>query len=228
MGVLILAGQTLQAGEGQGQLSQYYGYADTTATTVTAAASANLSSVYTIPAGEAYAGAAYELACGGTGTWGSTQQQLVFVFFLGTAFGSAQAGKVAAGALAASATFQWSARMTAVCKDGVSAWLGSITAVVQENVNPANPGTASTNALPVTCAPVPTASVSSAINVAVQAFWGATTGSPTITNNWTTFRKIALWAGTGRRRAATSWRCPPSSRSPSSRAWSSASRSPGW
>ena len=58
MGTLIPAGGTLVAGQGPGQLSQYYGYADGNVTTVTQAALNNLSSVYTIPAGEAvYAGA---------------------------------------------------------------------------------------------------------------------------------------------------------------------------
>ena len=73
---LIAAGQDLTAGQGQGQLSQYYGYADASSTTVAATSSTDLSTVYTIPAGEPYAGAAYyELTCGGFGTWGAARSR---------------------------------------------------------------------------------------------------------------------------------------------------------
>lgn len=192
MANLILAGQTLVAGEGQGQLSQYYGAADTNTTTVTQIAATNLSSVYTIPAGEAYTGAAYELSCGGNGTWGSTQQQLTLAQAMnGSSFGSAGAGKVAATALAASANFFWNARMTLVCVDGVSSWIGRLEALVAESGSAANPGTAATNTVPVNAVLQHTASVSSAITVSLQALWASATGAPTLTNLSTTFRKIA-------------------------------------
>lgn len=189
---LILAGTNLQAGEGQGQLSQYYGAADTNTTTVTAASATNLSSVYVIPAGEAYTGAAYELSCGGNGTWGSTQQQLTLAMALnGTSFGSGGAGKVAASALAASAAFFWSATMKLVCVDGVSSWNCTLDAIVAEQSSPANPGTAATNTVPLTVTLNHTASVSNAITVSLQALWGSTTGAPTLTNSRTNFRKTA-------------------------------------
>jgi hypothetical protein len=191
-GNVILAGATLTAGEGQGQLSQCYGAADTSTTTVVAAAATNLSSVYTIPAGEAYVGAAYELSCGGNGTWGSTQQVLTLAMALnGTSFGSGGAGKVAAAALPISAAFFWSARYTLVCVDGVSSWNCTLDATVAEQANNANPGTASTNTIPLTVTLNHTATVASAITVAVQALWGSTTGAPTLTNSRTNFRKIA-------------------------------------
>lgn len=189
---VILAGQNLVAGEGQGQLSQYYGAADTTTTTVTAASAANLSSVYTIPAGEAYAGAAYELSCGGSGTWGSTQQALTLAMALnGTSFGSGGAGHVAAAALSISATFFWTATYELTCVDGVSSWNCKLTAIVGEGTNAANPGTASTNTIPLVVMLNHTATVASSITVALQALWASTTGAPTITNSMTRFRKTA-------------------------------------
>src|SRR5580704_16743015 len=117
---LILAGQALQAGEGQGQLSQYYGYADVNSTTVTAAALTDLSTLYTIPAGEPYTDAAYELRAAGYGTWGSTQQALTLGPLLGSGAVSSPTRVIAAAALAASAAFQWSLTIGITCSDGVS------------------------------------------------------------------------------------------------------------
>lgn len=192
MGLLIPAGTIPPASAAAGGLNQYYGFADTTTTTVTAAAAANLSSVYTIPAGEAYTGAAYELQCGGSGTWGSTQQQLTLAMAMnGTSFGSGGSGKVAASALSASAAFYWTARYTLVCVDGTSSWIGRMEALVAEQSSPANPGTAGTNTIGVNNVLSHTATVSSSITVALQAFWASTTGAPTLTNLMTTWRKIS-------------------------------------
>lgn len=189
---LILAGQILVAGTGPGQLNQYYGNSDAVTTTVTQIAATNLSSVYTIPANEAYTGAAYELTCGGNGTWGATQQLLTLAMALnGTSFGSGGAGKVAAAALAASATFFWTARYSLVCVDGISSWECRLEATVAESANAANPGTAASNSMPVNAVLNHTASVTSAVTVALQALWGSATGAPTLTNLMTTFRKTA-------------------------------------
>jgi len=190
---LILAGQTLQAGEGQGQLSQYYGYADANQTTVTAASITTLSIQYSIPAGEAYAGAAYELSCSGYGTWGGTQQALTLSPLLGAATLTGTARVIAATALAASASFHWSLIIEVVCSDGVSSWQGSMRGAVAETASALNPGTAATNSVPFAGATSAayTASVSSAVPIALRATWASTTGAPTITCVRTTFRKVA-------------------------------------
>lgn len=189
---MILAGETLEAGQGQDQLGQYYGQADTAPTTVTQATFNPLSSVYTIPAGEAYAGAAYELTCGGSGTWGSTQEKLSLAMALnGATFGSGGAGQVAASALAASASFFWTAKMTIVCVDGISSWNCRLEAIVAEQANPANPGTASTNTVPVNAVLNHTASVGSPITVGIEAEWASASFAATLTNSLTTFRKIS-------------------------------------
>jgi hypothetical protein len=192
MGTLIQAGQLLVAGTQPGDLNQYYGFADANSTTVTAASFANLSSQYNIPAGEAdTADVAYELACGGSGTWGSTQQALTFQPVLGSGFGSG--GVAAAAALAASAGFTWGAVLTAVCSDGVSGWWATLKIWLQETANAVNPGTAADNAFPlvVSNTSVHSAATNANIAVAVQCKWASATGTPTITNNWTTFRKIS-------------------------------------
>ncbi len=190
---LIAAGQTLQAGEGLGQLSQYYGYADANQTTVTAAAITTLSTQYTIPAGEPYAGAAYELSCAGYGTWGSTQQALTLSPLLGAATLTGTGRVIAAAALAISAVFHWSLVMEVVCSDGVSSWQGSMRGAIAETASALNPGTAATNSVPFAGATSAsyTAAVSSAIPIALRANWGATTGAPTITCVMTKFRKVA-------------------------------------
>ena len=190
---LIQAGQDLQAGQQPGQLSQYYGYADTTQTTVTAAAATDLSTLYTIPAGEPYAGAAYELSCGGYGTWASSgPQALTLNPLLGS--GAVPIGRViAAAAFSASAVFNWSVTIEMICSDGVSAWQVSYLGAVVETANALNPGTASTNAVSFAGATSSayTAAVSSSVPVAFQAKWALTTGAPTITCVRTSFRKVA-------------------------------------
>lgn len=173
-------------------VAKYYGLADTTLHSVTEASLTNVSSAYVIPAGEAVAGSAYELCCGGTCTWGSTQQKLTLAMLFGTSYGSGQGGKAAATAFSASATVEWSAKMTLVCSDGVSAWYGTMTAVLQEVDNAVLPGTAADNSVALAVTPSSiTEAVSSTITVALQALWASTTGAPLIAGYWTTFRKVA-------------------------------------
>ena len=191
---LIAAGQVLQAGQGQAQLSQYYGYADTAQTTVTAASSVSLSTVYTIPANEPYAGAAYELSCGGYGTWASSgPQALTLSPFLGSGTITGTARVIAAATFSTSAAFQWSVTIGITCTDGVSGWQASWRGAVAETANALNPGTAADNSVALAGATTAsyTASVSSALSVSLRAQWASTTGGPTLTNVRTVFRKVA-------------------------------------
>lgn len=189
MGDLITAGQDLTPAV----LNQYYGYADSTQTTVTADSLSNLSTAYTIPENEPQAGTVYELECGGNGTWGSSSPpQLIFAFCLnGNAVGYNPS--VAGAAFSASANFRWSAKARFVCTDGVQHWTGTLTVTLNQNANPVNPGTAADNSVALTDSSVTgiNESVSSAITAAIQCNWAATTGSPTITNQWTTFKKVS-------------------------------------
>ena len=191
---LIVAGQILQAGQGLGQLSQYYGYADGNATTVTASTATNLSTSYTIPAGEPYANAAYELTCAGYGTWASSgPQALTLSPFLGSGTITGTARVIAAAAFSTSAAFQWSALIELTCTDGVSGWQASWRGAVAETANALNPGTAADNSVALAGATTAsyTAAVSSALSVALKAQWASTTGGPTLTCVRTTFRKVA-------------------------------------
>ena len=190
MGALIKPGQLLVGGQAAGELNQYYAMADSNASSVTQSAYTNLSTQYTIPAGEAYAGAAYEMSCGGIGTWGSTAQTLAFQMLAGT---SVLTLAISSAALATSAGFYWRVLLELECADGVSGWWGTLSGSVVASGAVLNPGTASSNAIALAAAnsTVHTASVSSAIAVALQAKWGATTGAPTISNYRTTFKKVA-------------------------------------
>lgn len=187
MGTNILAGQTLVAGQANGQLNQYYGNGDTGVTTVTAATLTTLSTVYTIPAGEAAAASVYELCCGGTGTWGSTVQALTIDAHLNA--NSLHSGRqIASGTFATSAPVVWNACLKIICADGISLWQGSWSLVMVATTNPITSGFIS---ICDSSAASVTASVSSPITVSMLAQWAATTGAPTIINNWTTFRKVS-------------------------------------
>lgn len=191
MGTQIQAGQALIAGTGPGQLNQYYGVADATPTTVTAAALANLCTPYVIPANEAYAGAAYEMAAAGNGVWGSTVQSLQFSMFLGSAFGTAPT--IGASLFNASQAFQWSLVMKLTCIDGVNQWWADLVGNLVNSSTTLLPGTAANNACPIAAVNtgVRLASVTSALTAVIQAKWSATTGAPTISTTKTTWRKIA-------------------------------------
>lgn len=192
MGALVQAGQILVAGTGAGQLNQYYGFSDAAQTTVNGASFGSLSSVYTIPAGEAdYADVAYELYCAGFGSQGSTQQQLFFQMFAGSALGSQPF--LAASMLSASQAFRWWMRMTLTCSDGVNSWWGSLEGAVTESGSSEDPGVTGQQAAPVAdCnTSVHVATVSSAIACSVQAKWGSATGGPTLTCVRTNWKKVA-------------------------------------
>jgi hypothetical protein len=190
MGVLILAGQSLTAS----LLNQYYGYSDANSTTVTQATLTGLSTSYTIPGGEPVIGSAYELACGGAGTWGSTQQPLTMSFGLNSN-GIGLDRTIANTAFAASAVFRWAARFAVTCVStgAGGTWIGALSGDLTETGSNINPGTAATNTVSWADAgnAATTVSTLAAIAVLLKAAWGSTTGAPTITNRWTTFRKVA-------------------------------------
>ena len=190
---LIRAGQILTAGEGQGQLSQYYGYADVAQTVVTATGLSTLSTKYTIPAGEPYAGAAYELSCAGIGAIGTVQHNLQFAMEIqGTAI-VAGLPPIAAAALNTGQAFAWALRFLLVSADGVSAWWGSLQGSLVETGTPLQPGTAGAQAIALASATTLAveAPIANPVTMAVDAAWGSGPDGCTITNMLTTFRKIA-------------------------------------
>lgn len=165
--------------------------------TVTATTFTNLTNA-TIPAADAEVGATYKLTAFGNGTWGSTQQQLT----LAARFGAAATNTVGSTpaitntALAASAAFQWSATVTAVCvTTGVTGtWSVSITGCVTETANPLLPGTAANNTIPFasgTGSTDITLDTTIAEILGISALWASATGAPTISKHISYFERIA-------------------------------------
>lgn len=190
MGTLAAAGTSIIAGF----YNQYYSVSDTVATTVTQAVTTALSSVYAIPAGEPQVNSAYELLCGGNGTWGSTAQSLHWGFYLNsTQVGVGQI--IAANQFSANAPFRWRARMRVVCVSTGSGatWMGDMDAVVTQTANQVQVGTAADNSVSLADAnsSAVTASTLASTTAGIQAFWGSATGAPTITCRSTTFRKAS-------------------------------------
>jgi len=198
MGTLWVAGNDMTAS----LLNQYYGFADTTFTTVTAATQTQLSTSYSIAANEPSAGSAYTVDFGGNGTWGATQQTLVFGLSIG---GVALLASVTIGAQAfsASAAFRF-AGVARFAWNQVGA-SGNVLADIMGNLtqtanNVAPPGTytqgnfQSANSIGFADAnTAASATINSTVSTAVfvTCAWGSTTGAPTLTNRKTIFRKVA-------------------------------------
>src|SRR6266487_2478549 len=130
-------------------LNRIYGMADSNSHTVTAAAQTDLSSVYTIPANDAAVGTAYLMKCGGTGTWGSTQQTLSFRGFL-TGSTGLNAVTIQNTAFSASANFRWGAQLLVIFTTvGAAPTVFSLlSGEVHEIANNLLPGTAANNVVP--------------------------------------------------------------------------------
>lgn len=191
MGNLWVAGQDPTPAA----LNQYYGAADTGATAVTANSSTRLTTSYSIPANEpAAAESAYEITFGGSGTWGSTQQALSFELSLQATTICAN-GTIAAGAFAASASFRFHGRALLVCDTtgATGGFYGSMLVTLTETANNVLPGTAADNTVPLadSNSAAVTIDTTSAMAAIVKCHWASATGSPTITNRMTVFRKIS-------------------------------------
>ena len=193
MGTNILAGGSLIATTAPGGLNQYYGAADANQTTVSGTALSALSSVYTIPAGEAaHAGVAYELLCGGTINWGTASEHLQLAgYFDGATIHTTVT--INDSVFASGSTQVWDAHFRMVCADGVSQWQGSWRFSANQVANNIVPGTAADNTVTAgdSAPSAVTAAVSSSIAMGLRAAWTGTSGSPSIINDWTVFRKIA-------------------------------------
>ncbi len=137
--------------------------------TVTGTASTDISPALTIPAYQAAAGVAYRITAFGPGTQGSTQQTLKFSLTPGNAAGVT----IPATFAAASAGFFW--RLQAEILITVSGASGTFTAALN--------GAVASGAGVAFAGETPSAALNTtaAWTLALQAAWGATTGSPTVT-----------------------------------------------
>lgn len=179
--------QGLQANLSGGQL------ADITTKTVTAAAAADITAGWTIPANDIEVGSVYKLTTSGNGTWGSTQQVLNFQGVLGaTTFLNPQIG---ANTFNASQAIRWKVETTIIgTATGVSGTFNAeITVTISVNnttwifasgtvANASGSGTVSNtgNAVNTTIANT----------FKLQAFWASTTGAPTISSHDSIFERI--------------------------------------
>lgn len=199
MGVLAVAGQKVPASFP----NQYYGFADTTGTTVTAATQTALTTPYTIPANEAAVGSAYEIIFGGNGVWGATQQALNFNLVVGSVVVTTNNATLGAQAFSASAAFRFAGRVqivfNAVGASGNA--LGAIMINLAETLNNIAPPATVTQAnlqanasygfVDASSGPSAAIDTTAAQAAVLKCAWAATTGAPTITNRHTIFRKIA-------------------------------------
>ena len=186
---LVLAGQTITPAV----LNRIYGIADTTSHAVNNTTYANLSSSYSIPAGDALVGTAYRLTTYGNGTWGSTQQALTVACNLaGTNVGTTPA--IASTAFSASGVFDFEFEIKIVCVSTgtTGTWIASIRGGANQTTNPVLPGTAADNSAGIygcTHSAV-TQDTTVANSFAVQAKWASATGSPTLSCQATIFEKV--------------------------------------
>lgn len=165
-------------------LNRMYGEADANSHTVTAATLADLSSVYVIAANDASANTAYRLTAYGTGTWGSTQQNLVVQGTLAsTSLGS---GTVPSTALSASVAFRWYVTLNLV----VATTGSSGTVVGGLDFQLYNTGTGGQAGRAIACAGAVAMNTTIANNFKLQANWASTTGASTLTCLATIFERV--------------------------------------
>lgn len=188
---LVLAGQSITPSV----LNRIYGIADTTSHTVNGTASAQLSTVYNIPAGDALTGTAYRITTFGNGTWGTsgTASALTVACNLaGTNIGITPT--IAGTALSTSAAFdfEFCAKVVCVTTGSSGTWRGIISGGVSETANPTLPGAVADNTVDirgVTHTAV-TQDTTVADGLAVFANWTGTAGSPTLACVATIFEKV--------------------------------------
>lgn len=165
-------------------------------TTVTQAALTNLVvATQAYKPNDAEAGAVYELECWGHGQQGSSAKQtLQFgIQFGGTAMQNSTFGTTAFSAV--NILFRWWAIARVMCiTTGVSGtWQSLLLASTADfnggNIAPGNNNFAFTNSSDSTT----TYTVDTTVvhNLNLQAAWGATTGAPTLTSDWSIFKRIA-------------------------------------
>jgi hypothetical protein len=180
---LTVAGQKITAS----LLSLDYAQADANSHTQATASYVDISSAYTVPAGDALVGTCYRITCAGTGTWGSTQQDMGINQLFGPS------GNISHLAFSASAAFNWSAVCTwVIVTTGVSGTVnGWFDVTATETASVPDGLGAATNTLTVTRSASGTTYDTTAAQVlALQTRWASTTGSPTMTCTTTTFEKL--------------------------------------
>ena len=186
---LVLAGQTITPAI----LNRIYGQADGISHTVNNTSYAQLSSLYTIPAGDAQDGTAYRLTTFGNGTTGTTEALYFSAGLAGSEIGTAP--EISGSALATgAAAFDFEATVTLICvSNGTSGtWVASIRGVVTQSANAILPGTAADNTIPFAgCTHTAVTQDTTVGNTfGIYAKWAGTTGTPTLSCVGSLFEKV--------------------------------------
>jgi hypothetical protein len=149
---------------------------------------------FTVPANDPVAGAVYEIEAWGNGSQGSSRQTLQ----IGTALGSTAMSSLTWGTVAfqASATFRWWAVARVIClSPGASAsWVSLVRGMVaQFNANLAPTNANESSGCSSEAQGGTTYTISSLANqtLRLQAAWGATGSSPSLTTTVACCRRIA-------------------------------------
>lgn len=151
--------------------------ADTTPHTVTQAVATDLVTPYTIPANDALAGTTYRLTCGGTGTWGSTQQNLTLSPFFGTVSTISQV-VVGAAQIPISQPIRWA--VTTIVSIVTAGTAGTMLSYSGGNLIQGTTGGA---AIALAVSTTANVAVNTTISnpLSLKATWASITGAPTIT-----------------------------------------------
>jgi hypothetical protein len=133
-------------------------------------------------------GTVYRIRCGGTATWGSTQQQLTLECDASGA-GTLRQLNVAAAAFAASTPVDWD--LTVEVRVGTTGVSGSVSCRMTLSMSVNNAAALTTNGIASVRRTVGiTFNTTTGQTLTIKALWAATTGAPTITNDYSTFERI--------------------------------------
>jgi hypothetical protein len=160
--------------------------ADTTTHTVTQASANPLSTSYNTTAGDA-ANVTYRLTSFGNGTWATSgpQQLNIISYYAGS---SVNSGGVAAGTFATSQSFYWRAVFTVIVSTTGSS--GSMNCLLDICTGATTAGAADQGQSTLRFTNGTTINTTIANAMQLQADWGSTTGSPTLTAYGTIFERM--------------------------------------
>jgi hypothetical protein len=160
---------------------------DTTQFTANTAAALPLCNTYTIPGGTANVGTIYRGRTGGTGTWGSTQQQLTLQQFIGNS--SVNQLNVAAAAFAASAPVDWDLWFEYMITVTGASGKCRTRMVLAMSVNNAAANN-SNGVIAVRRAVSVNIDTTVSHTISIEALWASTTGSPTLTGDGVSYERL--------------------------------------
>lgn len=154
--------------------------------TVTSSSLSVLTDTWIVPPNDAVAGTCYRLRAWGSGTQGSTAQQLNFVFSYNGA-NNAQAG-LGSSSFAANEVFEWEAEMIAVVASTGTG--GVITHKLSVHASSNSVGSTGAGGYSVIRTGSFAVDTTSQINLSLDFYWGSTTGAPTITGRGSLFERL--------------------------------------